>query len=102
MQQIVIQCFTEQTKVECDGYRSCRKLENVTFHYNPYEAGDLDLFRTTISNFKVFLLRIYCSRCVHLQSYMDEFYLRFNRRNARNQSFVRFTRAITISFALLR
>ena len=101
LQQIVDQCFAEQTKVECDGYHSYRGLENIALNYNLYEAGDLHWLHTAISNFKAFLLGTYHGRCVHLQSYMDEFCFRFNRRNTANQLFSRLTRAVATSCALL-
>ena len=101
LQQIVDQSFTEKTKVECDGYHSYRSLENVALSYSRCEAGDLQRLHTAISNFKTFLLGTYHGRCVHLQSYMDEFCFRFNRRNSANQLFFRLTRAIATSCALL-
>lgn len=101
LQQIVDQYFAEKTKVECDGYHSYRSLENVTLRYSCYEAGDLHWLHMAISNFKTFLLGTYHGRCVHLQSYMDEFCFRFNRRNSANQLFFRLTRAIATSCALL-
>lgn len=101
LQQIVDQCFAEQAKVECDGYHSYRSLENIALSYNLYEAGDLHWLHTAISNFKAFLLGTYHGRCVHLQSYMDEFCFRFNRRNTGNQLFLRLTRAVATSCALL-
>ena len=69
--------------------------------YNLYEASDLHWLHTTISNFKAFLLGTYHSRCVHLQSYMDEFCFRFNRRNISNQLFLRLTRTVATSYILL-
>ena len=101
LQQIVDQCFAEHTKVECDGYHSYRSLENVALKYSLYEAGDLHWLHTAISNFKAFLLGTYHGRCVHLQSYMDEFCFRFNRRNTANQLFFRLTRAVATSCTLL-
>ena len=101
LQQIVDQYFVKQTKVECDGYRSYRSLENVTLSYKLYETGDLHWLHTVISNFKAFLMGTYHGRCVHLQSYMDEFCFRFNRRNTPNQLFFRLIRAVATSCVLL-
>ena len=101
LQQIVNQYFAPQTKVECDGYHSYRSLENVTLCCHLYKAGDLHWLHTVISNFKAFLLGTYHGRCVHLQSYMDEFCFRFNRRNTEDQLFFRLTRAVATSCALL-
>ena len=101
LQQIVDQCLTGQTKVECDGYQSYCGLENVDIYNSPYEVGDLHWLHTAISNFKTFLLGTYHGRCVHLQSYMDEFCFRFNRRATGDQLFSRLTRAVATSCALL-
>lgn len=101
LQQIVDRYFAEKTEVECDGYHSYRGLENVELHYISYEVGDLRWLHTAISNFKAFLLGTYHGRCVHLQSYMDEFCFRFNRRGTGNQLFLRLTRAVATSCALL-
>lgn len=101
LQQIVDQYLTGQTKVECDGYQSYHGLENVEIYNSPYEVGDLHWLHTAISNFKTFLLGTYHGRCVHLQSYMDEFCFRFNRRATGDQLFSRLTRAVATSRALL-
>lgn len=101
LQQIVDLYFTKQTKVECDGYHSYRGLENITLDHKLYEVGDLHWLHTAISNFKALLLGTYHGRCVHLQSYLDEFCFRFNRRNTGNQLFFRLTRAVATSCALL-
>lgn len=101
LHQIVDQYFAEKTKVECDGYHSCRSLENVTLSYKLYETGDLHWLHTAISNFKTFLLGTCHGRCIHLQSYMDKVCFRFNRRNAGEQLFFRLTRAVSASCALL-
>lgn len=101
LQQIVDQYLTGRPKVECDDYQSYRGLENVELHNKPYEVGDLHWLHTVISNFKTFLLGTYHGRCVHLQSYMDEFCFRFNRRNTSDQLFFRLTGAVATSCALL-
>ena len=101
LQQIVEQYFVEKTKVECDGYHSYRSLENVTLSYSCHEAGNLHWLHTAISNFKTFLLGTCHGRCVHLQSCMDDFFFRFNRRNTGNLLFLRLTRAVALSYALL-
>ena len=97
LQQIVDEYFVSETKVECDGYRSYRGLKDVELNYNLYEAGDLHWLHTVISNFKAFLLGTYHGRSTHLQSYMDEFCFRFNRRTTGNQLFLRLTRAVATS-----
>lgn len=101
LQQIVDEYFADKTKVECDGYHSYRGLDGVELNYNLYEAGDLHWMHTVISNFKAFLLGTYHGRAVRLQSYMDEFCFRFNRRNTGNQLFLRLIRAVATSCALL-
>ena len=97
LQQIVDKYFASKTKVECDGYHSYRGLKGVELNYNLYEAGDLHWLHTVISNFKTFLLGTYHGRVTHLQSYMDEFCFRFNRRTTGNQLFLRLTRAVATS-----
>lgn len=101
LQQIVDEYFAGNPKVECDGYHSYRGLENVELSYSLYEPGDLPWLHTVISNFKAFLLGTYHGRSVRMQSYMDEFCFRFNRRSTGNQLFLRLTRAVATSCALL-
>lgn len=101
LQQIVNEYFADKTRVECDGYRSYRGLDGVELNYSIYEAGDLHWLHTVISNFKTFLMGTYHGRMTELQSYMDEFCFRFNRRTTGNQLFLRLTRAVATSCALL-
>ncbi len=54
-----------------------------------------------ISNIKTFLKGTYHGRRSNLQSYMDKFDFRFNRRMTGNQMFIRLTKAVATSCALL-
>ena len=97
LQQIADQFFAPEATVECDGYHSYRGLDNVELNCKCYKTGDLRWLHTVISNFKTFLLGTYHGRCTHLQSYMDEFCFRFNRRMTGTQMFLRLTRAVATS-----
>ena len=66
-----------------------------------YEPGDLRWLHKAISNLKAFLLGTYHGRCTQLQSYLDEFCFRFNRRKTGNQIFMRLARGAATSCALL-
>lgn len=101
LQEIVDESITDNTVIECDGYSSYRGLEGVEVNYKVYQAGDLHWLHTMISNFKAFLLGTYHGRCTLLQRYMDEFCFRFNRRSFGDQLFLRLTRAVATSCALL-
>lgn len=101
LQQIGDEYFDSKTKVECDSYHSYRGFEGVELNYSLSEVGCLHWLHMVISNFKAFLLGTYHRRSVHLQSYMDEFCFRFNRRNTGNQLFLRLTRAVATSCTLL-
>lgn len=101
LQQIVDQYFAPDTKVECDGYRSYLKLDGIQLEPKKYEVGDLHWLHKAISNLKTFLLGTYHGRCAKLQSYLDEFCFRFNRRMTGNQVFLRLVRAVATSCGVL-
>ena len=101
LQQIVDQYFAEGAKVECDGYRSYLNLNGVQMERKKYQAGDLHWLHKAISNLKTFLLGTHHGRCTKLQSYLDEFCFRFNRRMAGDQVFLRLTRAVATSCGVL-
>ena len=50
-----------------------------------------------LSNLKVFLTGTYHGRCALLQSYLDEYCFRFNRRRTPDQLFARLARAVAVS-----
>ena len=101
LQEIIDQNFVTGSKVECDGYRSYLNLENIELSSKKYETNDLHWVHKAISNLKALLLGTYHGRCSKLQSYLDEFCFRFNRRFTGNQIFLRLTRAIATSCCLL-
>ncbi len=101
LQGVVDQCITSGSTVECDAFQNYRSLKNVDLDLKNYEVGDMHWLHIVISNFKTFLKGTYHGRCTNLQSYMDEFDFRFNRRMTGNQMFMRLTRAVATSCALL-
>ena len=87
--------------IECDGYSSYPKLNNVTVDASKYQNGDLRWVHIAIGNFKAFLLGTYHGSCGDFQPYLDEFCFRFNRRFQPRQLFSRLSRAVATSCALL-
>ena len=102
LQQVVDETVASGSKIECDGYRSYRNLTGITLDAKTYEPGDLHWLHKAISNLKAFLLGTYHGRCTQLQSYLDEFCFRFNRRKTGDQIFLRLARAVAASCAQLR
>ena len=101
LQQVVDKAAAPGAKIECDGYRSYKNLSGVELDAKKYEPDDLHWLHKAISNLKAFLLGTYHGRCTQLQSYLDEFCFRFNRRKTRDQIFMRLTRAVATSCGLL-
>ena len=56
-------------------------------------------FEKFCTHFQAFLLGTYHGRCTQLQSYLDEFCFRFNRRKTGDQIFSRLARAVATSWA---
>ena len=50
-----------------------------------------------LSDLKAFLAGTYHGRCEQLQSYLDKYCFRFNRRRSPNQLFTRLVRAVAVS-----
>ena len=100
--QVVDETVAPGSKIECDGCRSYRNLTGITLDAKTYEPGDLHWLHKAISNLKAFLLGTYHGRCTQLQSYLDEFCFRFNRRKTGDQIFLRLARAVAASCAQLR
>ena len=101
LQQVVGKAVAPGAKIECDGYRSYKNLSVVELDAKKYEPGDLHWLHKAISNLKAFLLGTYHGRCTQLQSYLDEFCFRFNRRKTGDQIFSRLARAVATSCAQL-
>ena len=85
--------------IECDGFKSYMGLKNVAVDTKVYDcaAGDLKWLHKALSNLKAFLTGTYHGRCVNLQSYLDEYCFRFNRRHSTDQLFARLARAVAVS-----
>ncbi len=101
LQNVVNSCVTLGSTIECDGYKSYPKLENVSVDASKYEIGDLKWVHFAIGNFKSFLLGTYHGSCGDYQPYLDDFCSRFNRRFQLGQLFTRLSRAVATSFTLL-
>ena len=101
LQQVIGKTVATGAKIECDGYRSYKNLSGVEMDAKQYEPGDLHWLHKAISNLKAFLLGTYHGRCTQLQSYLDEFCFRFNRRKTGDQIFSRLARAVATSCAQL-
>ena len=86
LQQVIDKTIAPGAKIECDGYRSYKNLSGVELDAKQYEPGDLHWLHKAISNLKAFLLGTYHGRCTQLQSYLDEFCFRFNRRKTGDRS----------------
>ena len=101
LQQVVGKTVAPGSKIECDGYKSYRNLSGVALNAKKYEPDDLNWLHKASSNLKAFLLGTYHGRCIQLQSYLDEFCFRFNRRKTGDQIFSRLARAVAASCGLL-
>ena len=101
LQQVVDETVAPGSKIECDGYRSYKNLSGVELDAKKYEPDDPLWLHKAISNLKAFLLGTYHGRCTQLQSYLDEFCFRFNRRKTGDQIFLRLARAVAASCAQL-
>jgi transposase-like protein/predicted RNA-binding Zn-ribbon protein involved in translation (DUF1610 family) len=86
----------EGSTVVTDGYRSYSGLEEAQLNHERTVIGDLDVtevlqsVHTLISNVKSFIIGTYHGlKKKHLQSYLDEYLYRFNRRFWQQQMFDR-------------
>lgn len=90
--------------VQSDAYYSYRKpLEIFNHQYEVYESNTdmLKWLHTLIGNFKAFVNGTFHGLDdKHLQSYLDEFCYRFNRRGLRDQIFPRLLCAVVTSYIL--
>lgn len=85
--------------MECDGYQAFNGLKKVAVDAKVYDyaSGDLMCLHKALSNLKAFLTGTYHGRCEQLQSYLDEYCFRFNRRRSPDQLFARLARAVAVS-----
>ena len=101
LQSVVNTHIKSGSVIECDGYRSYLKLDNILVDASKYQIGDLKWVHVAIGNFKAFLLGTYHGSCGDYQPYLDEFCFRYNRRFQPRQLFARLSRAVATSCALL-
>jgi len=99
LQEFVNAHIQNGATVECDGFKPYMGLNNVAVDAKVYDcaAGDLKWLHKALSNLKAFLTGTYHGRCVNLQSYLDEYCFRFNRRHSTDQLFARLARAVAVS-----
>ena len=99
LQEFINAHVQEGSIVECDGYQAYNGLKNVAVDAKVYDcaSGDLMWLHKALSNLKAFLTGTYHGRCEQLQSYLDEYCFRFNRRRSPDQLFSRLARAVAVS-----
>ena len=88
--------------IQSDAYRSYRKplAEDFDHQYSVYDSDSdmLHWLHMIIGNLKAFLLGTYHGNCnEYLQTYLDEFSYRFNRRNFKNELFTRLLNTVSQS-----
>ena len=84
LQAFIAAHVKDGSTVKCDGYQAYDGLKNVSVDAKVYDcaSGDLKWLHKALSNLKAFLTGTYHGRCEQLQSYLDEYYFRFNRRRS--------------------
>lgn len=99
LQEFVDAHVEQGATVECDGFQAYPGLKNVAVDAKVYDcaSGGLKWLHKALSNLKVFLTGTYHGRCALLQSYLDEYCFRFNRRRTPDQLFARLARAVAVS-----
>lgn len=98
-------CITEGSVIQSDAYRSYRKplAEKYKHEYQVFDSDSdmLHWLHIIIGNAKAFVLGTYHGLGQkHLQSYLDEFCYRFNRRFFHSEIFSRLLFAVTASSTL--
>ena len=101
LQEIIAAYFVTNMVVECKGYKSFLNLKDVEVRAKKYATGDLHWLHTALGNLKNLIRGTYHGRCTELQSYLDEFCFRFNRRMCAGQNISRLTRAVAASGSVL-
>ena len=101
LQKFVNQHLDNGATLQCDAFSSYKGLTGVNCDAKPFnpDRGDLKWLHKSISNLKAFLLGTYHGRCSKLQSYLDEFCFRLNRRHNVHQLFLRLVRAVASSIS---
>jgi transposase-like protein len=99
MQRVADNCITKGSKITSDGLSAYKKLSEIGYTHNSknyYQANDdfLKWLHIIISNAKAFINGTYHGLGhEYLQSYLDEFCYRFNRRFFSNELFARLLNA---------
>jgi transposase-like protein len=91
--------------IQSDAYRSYLKplADNYTHQFEVYDSNSdmLHWLHMVVGNAKSFLLGTYHGNCrSNLQSFLDEFCYRFNRRWFKDELFSRLLHAVTKSYTL--
>ena len=86
--------------IHSDGYHSYRKAlaNDYNHHYAVYDSNSdmLHWLHIIVGNAKAFLLGTYHGNCKdNLQSFLDEFCYRFNRRHFKDELFTRLLNAVS-------
>ncbi len=99
--------IAEGSTISSDAYRSYRKLQKAGYHheakvFNPKEDSEhLKWLHTIIGNTKSFINGTFHGLGQkHLQSYLDEFCYRFNRRSFSGELFNRLLSSCLLSHKL--
>jgi len=86
--------------IQSDGYLSYRKAlaKDYYHHYAVYDSNSdmLQRLHIIVGNVKAFILGTYHGNCKdNLQSFLDEFCYRFNRRHFKDELFTRLLNAVS-------
>ena len=86
--------------IQSDGYHSYRKAlaNDYNHHYAVYDSNSdmLHWLHIIVGNAKAFILGTYHGNCKdNLQSFLDEFCYRFNRRHFKDELFTRLLNAVS-------
>jgi len=97
--------IAQGSTIQSDAYRSYRKpLAEDYSHQHDIFNSDSDMLHwlhVVVGNAKAFLLGTYHGNCRdNLQSFLDEFCYRFNRRGFKDELFSRLLHAVTQSYIL--
>jgi len=83
LERFVTENVAPETLVHTDGHSSYRNLEALGYRHKPLPGNKLPTLHRVITNIKTWLRGTYKGRVEkkHLQSYLEEFTYRFNRRH---------------------
>jgi len=97
--------IAQGSTIQSDAYRSYRKplAEDYSHQHDIFDFNSdmLHWLHVVVGNAKAFLLGTYHGNCRdNLQSFLDEFCYRFNRRGFKDELFSRLLHAVTQSYIL--